>query len=413
MVASFSDDVAHLSPSPAGDSPSGQLAKRRTPSLRNANVPKANSLPYINLVAEGESLKVHCAAVLHGDHHWLKRTYLFVRQVKSAEDDPRQALRRCVPEATARAPGDFVHAEELSSPTTASNVVIFNSLDSLFSPASSVLADEQDEGKDHVHQLLAVARSWLDFRRQLFSRRRALSDQTVVEEAIRGFCQAPIRSLVRSPAGSPLPQVHQSSRQIHQPPSPMPHSLLSSPGYSQAPSATSSSINQQAVELMASELLSHPSLPTRSCNASSTSLSGPRKLNRGNIVTNRALSDSLVPTTVFIFIALAFLGYASHSTLEDEAEENDNPLSVTPPSSPVSAATLVVDTVTTPVSPAKLSLSSQMDEDGAEPGVDGIEYDTNTKSSYAEKHGEWVTQLRGLVQACKETCPLDSQHRCV
>ncbi|KAF8433973.1 hypothetical protein L210DRAFT_3649479 [Boletus edulis BED1] len=41
-----------------------------------------------------------------------------------------------------------------------------------------------------------------------------------------------------------------------------------------------------------------------------------------------------------------------------------------------------------------------MDEDGAEPGVDGIEYDTNTKSSYAEKHGEWVTQLRGLVQAC-------------
>ncbi|KAF8123543.1 hypothetical protein EV363DRAFT_766978 [Boletus edulis] len=44
-----------------------------------------------------------------------------------------------------------------------------------------------------------------------------------------------------------------------------------------------------------------------------------------------------------------------------------------------------------------------MDEDGAEPGVDGIEYDTNTKSSYAEKHGE----------SCSSLHPLDSQHRCV
>ncbi|KAF8420283.1 hypothetical protein L210DRAFT_1059795, partial [Boletus edulis BED1] len=127
MVASFSEDVVHLSPSPARDSPSGQLAKRRTPILRNPDVPKANSPPYINLVAEGESLKAHCAALF--DDASLK--HLPERPVISFT---RRSL-------------------------TAYNAVIFDSPDSSFSPASSVLADEQDEEKDHVHRLLAVARS--------------------------------------------------------------------------------------------------------------------------------------------------------------------------------------------------------------------------------------------------------------
>ncbi|KAF8123544.1 hypothetical protein EV363DRAFT_1547043 [Boletus edulis] len=139
MVASFSEDVVHLSTSPARDSPSGQLAKRRTPILRNPDVPKANSPPYINLVAEGESLKAHWAALF--DDASLK--HLPERPVISFT---RRSL-------------------------TAYNVVIFNSPDSSFSPASSVLADEQDEEKYHVHRLLAVARSWLDVWHQLLSRR--------------------------------------------------------------------------------------------------------------------------------------------------------------------------------------------------------------------------------------------------
>ncbi|KAN0078135.1 hypothetical protein V8E55_010192 [Tylopilus felleus] len=206
--ASF-EDVARLSLPPAGDTPtSGRLAKLGMQRLRNAGVPKAMSLPHINLFVEGGSL----GAVLNADLHKLKPKELIARRVKSAKEDLRQ----------------------LFDNATASDSGISSSLDSSVSLAVSVPTplDEKDEDdEDHIHRLTAIAQSWLDFER-LFSQSRSRFDQTI-EEARHNFCQALVQSLSdHSPVASPL----QFSSDLADLPSFDPVSSL--PGYSPAPSFT-------------------------------------------------------------------------------------------------------------------------------------------------------------------------------
>ncbi|KAG6373574.1 hypothetical protein JVT61DRAFT_6222 [Boletus reticuloceps] len=112
------EDVAHL--------PAGRVAKRCTQSLRNAVVPRAKSLPHINLVAEGRSLKA--------------------------------SLKHRV--ETARRPGGSISAEP-ASPTTASTVGSSSPMISSSSPVVSDAAcsDQWEEDEDHCHRLVAVAQN--------------------------------------------------------------------------------------------------------------------------------------------------------------------------------------------------------------------------------------------------------------
>ncbi|KAF8441423.1 hypothetical protein L210DRAFT_2071805 [Boletus edulis BED1] len=123
--------------------PAGRVAKRCTQSLRNAAVPRAKSLPHINIVAEGRSLKARCPAVLHGD---LDNT------------SPKHRVE------TARRPGGSISAEP-ASPTTASTVGSSSPMISSSSPVISdtTCSDQWEEDEYHCHRLLAVTQSWLDF----------------------------------------------------------------------------------------------------------------------------------------------------------------------------------------------------------------------------------------------------------
>ncbi|KAI9463873.1 hypothetical protein HD554DRAFT_2123484 [Boletus coccyginus] len=174
-LASF-EDVAHLSVSPAGGTPAGPLAKLRLQSLRSAGVPKAKSLPHINLSAEGGSLKAHCTAVLNADLHRLKPRELIARKVKSAKEDLRQLFddasvkQRVEPASN---PSGSVSTEPPRS-TTPSNASNFSSLGSP-SPLPIAPSDEQDEeDEDHIHRLTAVAQGGrgMTFARLSFDRSR-------------------------------------------------------------------------------------------------------------------------------------------------------------------------------------------------------------------------------------------------
>ncbi|KAG6372636.1 hypothetical protein JVT61DRAFT_7388 [Boletus reticuloceps] len=188
------EDVAHL--------PAGRVAKRCTQSLRNAVVPRAKSLPHINLVAEGRSLKA--------------------------------SLKHRV--ETARRPGGSISAEP-ASPTTASTVGSSSPMISSSSPVVSDAAcsDQWEEDEDHCHRLVAVAQSWLDFE-QLVPQCCAGSDQTI-EQARRDFCHDPVQSF---PGCSPIPSSLQVDRRSSNPADPVSLPSVSSPHLSsQAPSVTS------------------------------------------------------------------------------------------------------------------------------------------------------------------------------
>ncbi|KAF8553059.1 hypothetical protein OG21DRAFT_1485711 [Imleria badia] len=409
--ASF-EDVAHLSISPAGDTPNGRLAKLPMQSLRNAGVPKAKSLPHINLLAEGGSLKAHCSAVLNADLRKLKPKELIVGRVKSAKDNLRQLFdgaslrQRAEP---ARGSSDSISTEPACS-TTASNVGTSGLLDSSSSLAVSVPAplDEQDEDEDHIHRLISVAQSWLDFER-LFSRRRARSDQTIdSEEARHDFCQALVQSFSDHSLVASPPQAPQSSSNLADLPSFRP--ICSPTGYSPAPSATTL-MDQTAVTLHLfdstvqekpaqspefsdeelrrefDEFSFHSSqeedwtseVESRKQNAMNRALSGMKRQlavpvpRLSSYVSDDSLADSAAhrtlvnPQPACSSVFSEDDNSSSYSAdQEDEVEEDSKSVSlsitITPPDSPVCSATLVVDVAIIPTCSTELLLSSQMDD---------------------------------------------------
>ena len=345
--------------------------------------------------------------MLNADLHKLKPRELIARKVKSAKEDLRQlfddaSLKQRV--ETARGSSDSI-STELACSTTGSNVGNFGSLDSSSSLSVSVPADsdEQDEEyEDHLRCLTVVAQSWLDCER-LFSRCRALSDQTI-EEARQDFCQALVQSFSDcSLTASPL-QVSQSSLGLVD--SPSFHPTCSSPEYSPAPSATTLA-NQTTLTFRPFESMV-PEKPAQSPEFSDeelrrefdefsfhssqeeewTSEVESRKQN----AMNRALSDMKrklaipVPQLSWYLSDDSLVDSAAHRTLvnpqtpcsgifsqeadnsssyaadeEDEAD-GDESVSVSPFNSPICTATLDVDAAISPTCPAKRSLSSQMDD---------------------------------------------------
>jgi hypothetical protein len=366
--------------------------------------------------------------VLNADLHKLKPRGLIARKVKSAKEDLRQlfddaSLKQRV--ETARGSSDSI-STELACSTTASNVGNFNSLDSSSSLAVSVPAhsDEQDEEDgDYLRCLTAVARSWLDFE-PLFSRCRALSDQTI-EEARHDFCQALVQSFSdRSPTASPL-QVSQSSGSLVDFPSF--HPACSSPGYSPAPSATtlanqttltfrpfesmipekraqSPEFSDEELQREFDEFSFHSSqeeewtseVESRKQNAMNRALSDMKRAlaipvpRLSSHLSDDSLADSAAHRTLVnsqtpcsgICSQEADNSSSYAADEEDEADEDDESLSLF--DSPVSTATPDVDAAIIPTCPAILWLSSQMDDptsgerqDNPDPMVADIEDGTD------------------------------------
>ena len=345
------------------------------------------------------------------------------------------SLKHCL--EPARPPDGCI---EFTSSRTASDSGISSSLDSSVSLAVSVPTplDEKDEDdEDHIHRLTAIAQSWLDFER-LFSQSRSRFDQTI-EEARRNFCQALVQSLSdHSSVASPL----QFSSDLADLPSFDP--VSSSPGYSPAPSFTTWT-NQTTItcpQFESSVLNGKPNqLPEfsdeelqrefdkfsfhSSQDEEWTSEVESRKQN----AINRALLDMKrklafpVPRLSSYFSDDSLADIAAQQTFvnpppscssvsckgddndssysadkEDETEDNDKSvsLSTTPPDSPVGAPLPVVDDAAVPACPAKLCLSSQMDdptpnekqadpEFGAEHIDDGIENVSEALAPYVPR----------------------------
>lgn len=191
-------------------------------------------------MAEGGSLKAHCSAVLSAD---LQRPgKLLARKVKSAKED----LGHLFNNTSAKQPVDLVSAPGDS--TAPSLVGTPSSLDSSSSPAINVpalLDDQDDDDNNHLHSLVVVAQSWLDFER-LFPRRRAPSDPTI-EEARRGFCQALVQLVSDRPSAVSPPQRESdprtpvrapNERHASPPGSSLPSACPASPASSSASSGT-------------------------------------------------------------------------------------------------------------------------------------------------------------------------------
>ena len=310
--------------------------------------------------------------MLNIDLHKLKPKELIARRVKSAKDDLRQLF-------------DGASLKQRVEPV----------------PVPAPSSDE-----DHIHRLATVAQSWLDFER-LFSRRRALSNQTIAE-ARHDFCQALVQSFSgHSPAASP-PQVLQRSSSPTGLPSP--RLIRPSPEHSPAPSATTF-MDQTAVAFpLFDSMLQEEPVPSpefsdeelqrefdefsfhSSQEEEWTSEIESRKQN----AMNRALSDmkrqlaNPVPRLSSYFSDDSLADSAAHRTLvnpqpacssafsekdgsssscsadqEDEVEDSMSvslSIAITPPESPVCITTLVVDAGIVPLCPVELSLSSQMDD---------------------------------------------------